>query len=56
LAVVALALAGLAGALWGWAQGSPAEALTHTRAVAIFDAMETYPGKTVYDQALEGAR
>lgn len=56
LAVVALTLVGLAGALWGWAQGAPAEARTHTRAVAIFNAMETYPGKTVYDQALEGAR
>lgn len=56
LVVVALTLVGLAGALWGWAQGSPAEARTHTRAVAIFNAMETYPGKTAYDQALEGAR
>lgn len=56
LAVVALTLVGLAAALWGWAQGSPAEARTHTRAVAIFNAMETYSGKTVYDQAIEGAR
>lgn len=56
LAVVALTLVGLAGAFWGWAQGSPAEARTQTRAVAIFNAMETYPGKTVYDQALEGTR
>jgi hypothetical protein len=56
LAVVALTLVGLATALWGWAQGSPAEARTHARAAAIFNAMETYPGKTAYDQALEGAR
>lgn len=56
LAVVALTLVAGVGAFWAWAQGSPAEARTHARAVAIFNAMETYPGTTVYDQAREGER
>ncbi|MFD7078144.1 hypothetical protein ACFV9G_28320 [Nocardioides sp. NPDC059952] len=56
IAVVVLTLVAGVGALWVWAQGSPAEARTHARAVAIFNAMETYPGKTAYDQAREGAR
>ncbi|MEI7056780.1 hypothetical protein WBG06_13255 [Nocardioides sp. CCNWLW239] len=56
LAVVALTLVGGVGAFWVWAQGAPAEARTHTRAVAIFNAMETYAGSTVYDQAREGER
>lgn len=56
LAVVALTLVAGVGAFWVWAQGSPADARTHTRAVAIFNAMETYPGRTAYDQAREGAR
>ena len=56
LAVVTLTLVAGAGAFWAWAQGSPAEARTHTRAVAIFNAMETYPGRTAYDQAREGER
>ncbi|MFE6510598.1 hypothetical protein ACFVDI_26440 [Nocardioides sp. NPDC057767] len=56
LAVVALTLVAGVGALWVWAEGSPAEARTRTRAVAIFNAMETYPGRTAYDQAREGER
>ncbi|MEU6138497.1 hypothetical protein [Nocardioides sp. NPDC047086] len=56
LAVVALTLVAGVGAFWAWAQGSPAEARMHTRAVAIFNAMETYPGRTAYDQAREGER
>ncbi|MFJ9391331.1 hypothetical protein ACIRON_21075 [Nocardioides sp. NPDC101246] len=55
-AVVALMLVVAVGGVWAWAQGSPADARTHTRAVAIFNAMETYPGKTAYDQAREGER
>lgn len=56
LAVVALTLVASVGAFWAWARASPAEARTHTRAVAIFNAMETYPGNTAYDQAREGER
>ena len=56
VAVVALTLVAGAGAFWVWAEGSPAEARTRTRAVAIFNAMETYPGRTAYDQAREGER
>lgn len=56
LTVVALTLVAAVGGFWAWAQGSPAEAQTHTRAVAIFNAMETYPGMTAYEQAREGER
>ena len=56
LAVVALTLVATLGAFWAWAQASPAEARTHARAVVIFNAMETYPGNTAYDQAREGER
>lgn len=54
--LVLLGIAGLVAAFVGWANGSPAVAQTRIRAVKIFNAMETYPGTTVYDQAEEGAK
>ena len=43
------------GAAW-WGHQEPAVAATHDRAVLLFDAMETYPGTTALDQALEARR
>ncbi len=45
----------LAGAGYAWGTREPAVAATHERAVALFNAMETYAGTTALDRADEAA-
>lgn len=47
---------GIAAAVTWWGRQEPAVAATHDRAVLLFDAMETYPGTTALDQAVEARR
>jgi hypothetical protein len=54
LAVLAVLSVG-GGGLYAWGTQEPAVARTHERAVALFNAMETYPGTTALDQAREGS-
>lgn len=57
LAALAMLLSLTIGAaVYAWGTQEPAVTKTHERAVALFNAMETYPGATALDQAREASR
>ena len=51
LTVVVVVFLGLGALGWSWGRRPPAAADAHRRAVALFNAMETYAGTTALDQA-----
>jgi hypothetical protein len=53
LAMLAVLVIGVA--VYSWGTREPAVARTHERAIALFNAMETYPGSTALDQAREAS-
>jgi hypothetical protein len=54
--LMGLPLLFLGGTVYAWGTREPAVALTHERAVALFNAMETYAGTTALDRADEATR
>lgn len=56
LLLVVLPVLLIAGGTYAWGSREPAVGKTHERAVALFNAMATYPGSTAFDRAQQATR